>query len=210
MPVIKPVEIQGPAEPGPEPPAQAEKPPKGNQHGPGGTSFLPAPTVPEGLAQMDPELYKSWREHIMAGFKHNEEMFRQVLDAFMKPYHSTVNMYRVLFGIGVFSFLFAAVMSAWTKESTFALIFGGLGIVAFVSYFISRPLQALEENLQFITWLGVVYNTYWTRLAYMTDPATVQKDLLEATRDATNEIEKIIAKHAEVGGKRPGLGQGKD
>jgi hypothetical protein len=134
-------------------------------------------------------------------------MFRQVLEAFMKPYHSTVTMYRILFGMGVFSFLVAAGMSAWTKESSFALIFGGLGIVAFVSYFISRPLQALEENLQFITWLGVVYNTYWTRIAYMMDQATVQKDLQEATKDATNEIEKIIAKHAEVSGKRPGLAE---
>ena len=96
-------------------------------------------------------------------------------------------------------------MSAATRESSFGLIFGGLGAVAFLSYFISRPLQALEQNLQFITWLGVVYNTYWTRLANMREQATVQRDLLEATRDATNEIEKIIAKHAEVSGKRPGL-----
>ncbi|MFH1009035.1 MAG: hypothetical protein V1800_16295 [Candidatus Latescibacterota bacterium] len=204
-PAIKPVEIKGPAEPGPEQPAAPVKPPNTNRQEPGGTSFLPPPTVPEGLAKMDPELYKSWREHIIAGFKHNEEMFRQVLEAFMKPYHSTVTMYRVLFGIGVFSFLVAAGMSAWTKESSFGLIFGGLGIVAFVSYFVSRPLQALEENLQFITWLGVVYNTYWTRIAYMMDQTTVQKDLQEATRDATNEIEKIIAKHAEVSGKRPGI-----
>jgi hypothetical protein len=96
-------------------------------------------------------------------------------------------------------------MSAATKESSFGLIFGGLGAAAFLSYFISRPLQALEQNLQFITWLGVVYNTYWTRLASMRNQATVQKDLLDATRDATSEIQKIIAKHVEVSGKRPGL-----
>ena len=154
---------------------------------------------------MDPELYKVWREHIISGFKHNEEMFKRVLEAFMRPYQTTVWMYRILFGVGVGSFIFAAAMSAVTKESSFGLIFGGLGAIAFLSYFISRPLQALEQNLQFITWLGVVYNTYWTRLANMREQATVQKDLLEATRDATNEIEKIIAKHAEVSGKRPGL-----
>jgi hypothetical protein len=157
------------------------------------------------VAAMDPELYKAWQRHITAGFEHNEEMFKRVLEAFMKPYQTTVWMYRILFGIGVGSFLFAAIMSAATKESSFGLIFGGLGVIAFLSYFISRPLQALEQNLQFITWLGVVYNTYWTRLASMNDPATVQRDLLEATRDATGEIEKIIAKHAEVSGKRPGL-----
>ena len=208
-PTIRPVEIRGLAEPAPklsaETDLQAAKTPNMSRERPDGTSFLPPPIVPEGLAKMDPVLYKSWREHVIAGFRHNEDMFRQVLDAFMKPYHSTVTMYRILFGIGAFSFLVAAGLSAWTKESSFALIFGGLGIAAFVTYFISRPLQALEENLQFIIWLGVVYNTYWTRLAYMMDQATVQKDIQEATRDATNEIDKIIAKHAEVSGKRPGL-----
>jgi hypothetical protein len=204
-PAIKPVEIKGPAEPGPEQPAAPVKPPNANQQEPGGTSFLPPPTVSEGLAKMDPELYKSWREHMVAGFKHNEEMFSRVLEAFMRPYHTTVWMYRILFGVGICSFVFAAILSAWTKDSMFGLIFGGIGVVSFLSYFLSRPLQALEENLQFITWLGVVYNTYWTRIAYMMDQATVQKDLQEATRDATNEIEKIIAKHAEVSGKRPGL-----
>jgi hypothetical protein len=214
-PTIKPVEIRGPAEPQSGSPAaktkddQVAKPPAANTKLLSGTSFLPPPAVPEGLAKMDPELYKSWREHIIAGFKHNEEMFRRVLEAFMRPYQTTVWMYRILFGVGIISFLFAAGMSAWTKEAKFGLIFGGLGVVAFLSYFISRPLQALEQNLQFITWLGVVYNTYWTRLASMMDQATVQKDLQEATRDATNEIEKIIGKHAEVSGKRPGLAEKK-
>jgi len=208
-PTIKPVEIRGPAVPVSETPAapgvQPGKPPATSMDQPSGTSFTPQPKPDEKLAAMDPELYKSWREHIIAGFKHNEEMFRRVLEAFMKPYQTTVWMYRVLFGVGIISFLFAAGMSAWTKEVKFGLIFGGLGVVAFLSYFISRPLQALEQNLQFITWLGVVYNTYWTRLANMMDQATVQKDLQEATQEATNAIEKIIAKHAEVSGKRPGL-----
>jgi Trk-type K+ transport system membrane component len=100
--------------------------------------------------------------------------------------------------------LVAAGLSAWTNNSRFGIIFGGLGFVAFLSYFISRPLQALEENLQFITWLGIVYNTYWTRIACMMDHSTILKDLQEAMKDATNEIEKIINKHGELSGKRPG------
>lgn len=152
----------------------------------------------------DPELYKSWRDHVIAGFKQNEEMFRQVLQAFMRPYYTTVWMYRILCGLGIFSFLVAAGMSAWTNDSRFGIIFGGLGLAAFLSYFISRPLQALEENLQFITWLGIVYNTHWTRLASMLDHSTIQQDLQEATRDATKEIEKILDKHEKLSGKRPG------
>ena len=208
-PVIKPVEIREPALSAPEKPTSpglpAQKPQTSQADQSGATSFQPQPKPDMEAAAKDPELYKAWQKHIISGFEHNEEMFKRVLEAFMRPYQTTVWMYRILFGVGVGSFIFAAIMSAATKESSFGLIFGGLGAVAFLSYFISRPLQALEQNLQFITWLGVVYNTYWTRLANMRDQATVQKDLLEATRDATNEIQKIIAKHAEVSGKRPGL-----
>lgn len=39
----------------------------------------------------------------------------------------------------------------------------------------------------------------------MNNQSTVQKDLQEAMRDATAEIDKIINKHGELSGKRPGL-----
>jgi hypothetical protein len=208
-PVIKPVEIREPLVSVPEKEAatggQQADPSALHADPSGAASFQPQPEPDMELARRDPELYKAWQKHIISGFEHNEEMFKRVLEAFMRPYQTTIWMYRILFGVGVGSFIFAAIMSAATKESSFGLIFGGLGAAAFLSYFISRPLQALEQNLQFITWLGVVYNTYWTRLASMRNQATVQKDLLDATRDATSEIQKIIAKHVEVSGKRPGL-----
>ena len=207
-PVIDTVELRAASTPGPQssvppapqsPPAAAKDKPQ-----PGGVSFLPPPQVPEGLAAMDPDLYNSWREHLIAGFKHNEEMFQKVLQAFMRPYYTTIWMYRILFGVGILSFLVAAGLSVWTNDLRFALVFGGLSTMAFLSYFFSRPLQALEQNLQFITWLGIIYNTYWTRLACMNNQAAVQQDLQEAMRDAAAEIEKIINKHSELSGKRPG------
>jgi len=164
------------------------------------------PGMERGLSQVDPELYAAWRDHIRDGFQRNNEMFSRVLNAFMTPYYTTVWMYRILFGVGVVSFLVAAGLSVWTGELSFSLVFGGISVVSFVSYFLSNPLRSLEENLEFITWLGLVYNTYWSRLAYMLDETTVQKDLAKATRDATNEIVRIIDKHAEMSGKRPKLG----
>ncbi len=176
-----------------------------DSHAPGGVPYLPLPRVDEETSQMDPELYAAWREHIRDGFRRNNEMFDRVLDAFMKPYYTTVWMYRTLFGVGVLSFLVAAGLSIWTRELSFSLVFGGLSAVAFISFFIRNPLRSLEENLEFITWLGIVYNTYWTRLAYMLNEDTVQQDLAKATRDATREIVRIIDKHAEMSGRRPGL-----
>ncbi|MEZ4635268.1 MAG: hypothetical protein R2856_09915 [Caldilineaceae bacterium] len=123
---------------------------------------LPLPHQPK-LAEIDPTLYEYWREHINQGFQRNNRMFDTILDAFMRPYNTTIWMYRILFGLGIAAFLVAAGLGAWLREPMFSLIFGGLSIVSFLTYFIGRPLQSLEENLKFITWLGIIYNTYWTR-----------------------------------------------
>jgi len=65
-----------------------------------------------------------------------------------------------------------------------------------------RPLQALEENLEFITWLGVAFNTYWTRLMYMDDPKTVGAELKAADDDFRTSVEKLIEAHAKLRGGR--------
>ncbi len=166
---------------------------------------LPIPPISEGalLRDVDPMLYNYWREHVREGFEQNSEMFNRILDAFMEPYHTTVWMYRVIFGVGVLSFITAIVLSIWSQSPWYALVFGGLSAAAFISYFFNRPLQALEENLHFITWLGIIYNSYWTRLAYMFDQKTIQQDLQSATNDAIADLDKLLDKHATLSGKRP-------
>lgn len=166
---------------------------------------LPLPQVNTQLAKSDPELYAAWRKHILDGFAHNNEMFDRLVRAFMGPYHTTVLMYRILFGLGLVAFVVAVALSLWTGEAMFALVFGGLGAAAFLSYFLSRPLRSLEENLNFITWLGVIYNTYWTRLVYAMNQETVQQDLAAATDDFVRQIEQLLDKHAELSEKRPDL-----
>jgi hypothetical protein len=191
----RPTQTSGQPQPeAPPPSGQRAQPP----------SFLP-PVVDERLAQADPQLYSYWREHIHAGFERNNEMFGRILEGFMKPYYTTIWMYRILFAVGVLAFVAAAALSAWTRNVFFGLIFGGLSVASFLSYFIGRPLQALEQNLKFITWLGIIYNTYWTRLVYAMDQSTVQQDLKRMTADAIAELNELIDKHDALSGKRPSL-----
>lgn len=166
---------------------------------------LPQPSVNQTMRELDPQLYEYWREHVRQGFERNDEMFQRIVRGFMRPYHYTVAMYIILFAVGVLMFVAAAVLSIVFQEPLYGLILGGLGVVAFLTFFISRPLQALEENLNLITWLGIVYNTYWTRLLYSMDQNTVQGDLEDATQDAIKEIKQLLDKHSELSGKRPGL-----
>ncbi len=175
-----------------------------------GVSRSPIPTSPtpgKSLLEADPELYAAWRDHMRRGFENNQTMFEQVLTGFMNPYWTTVWMYRILFGVGVAAFVVAALAALFGQGAATAGIFGGLSVAAFLGYFLNRPLQALEENLQFITWLGIIYNSYWTRLAYTSDLDTVQAELEDATDDAIAKIKELMDKHAERNASRPVIGR---
>jgi len=65
-----------------------------------------------------------------------------------------------------------------------------------LTYLFNRPLESLEENLQFITWLGIIYNTYWDHLVYSNDTSTVHKDLDDATTGAIERLKELIDNHA--------------
>jgi hypothetical protein len=164
---------------------------------------LPPPRT-ESLANAPEEIRKAWIDYMVNGFRNNEEMFRRTLEAFMKPYHLTIRMYSALFVLGLALFAAAAVIGWRDSRSAVAIAFAGLGVGAFLTFFIRQPVQALEENLEFISWLGVAFNTYWTRLMYMLDSQTVQQDLKAADEDFSNTIARIIDRHAELRGKRPG------
>lgn len=157
------------------------------------------------LITADPELYAAWREHMQRGFEHNQIMFDQILNGFMNPYWTTVWMYRILFGVGVGAFVMAAILAVLGRGDVAVGIFGGLSIAAFLAYFVNHPLRALEENLQFITWLGVIYNSYWTRLAYISNLKTVQKELEDVTKDTVAQIDALMDKHAQRNANRTSL-----
>ncbi len=192
---------------------------------PRGTSATAAPRLPQLapermadgrlLSDAEPKLYAAWRQHIEQGFQNNQTMFSRILSGFMNPYWITVTMYTLLFAVGLIAFVVAIILglratsnSAAAANATATIlgttaIFGGISVVAFLTYFLNRPLQALEENLQFITWLGIIYNTYWTRLAYIQKQETVQAELESATNDAITKITALMNKHTELSGKRP-------
>lgn len=164
----------------------------------------PSPVPGKPLSEADPELYTAWREHMQRGFENNQVMFERVLAGFMNPYWTTVWMYRVLFAVGLGAFIVAALL-AFQGRDVATITFGGLSIASFLTYFFNRPLRALEENLQFITWLGIIYNSYWTRLTYVTELDTVQAELEDATNDAIEKISALSDKHAERSENRPML-----
>jgi signal transduction histidine kinase len=163
-------------------------------------AMLPAPEVPS--QELPSELKTAWTQYMVNGFKQNELMFQSTLEAFMKPYRMTLWLYVTLFLIGIVLFVVAVVIGLRNDQSVVAIAFAGFSVGAFLAFFVRQPLHALEENLEFITWLGVAFNTYWTRLMYMSDAKTAQMELKAAEEDFRASVERLIAQHAVLRGRR--------
>lgn len=169
-------------------------------------AFSPAPESEEliKLKAQHPDLYQAYVEHIKEGYKNNGRIFDDVRRAFMRSHNSTVVMYWLLFAVGVATVVTGIVLAAQGNALSGA-IFLGVGVAAFVTYFISRSTQSIEENLLYITWLGVIYNSYWTHLAWATQRDTAQAELDKATADALKQLEKLVNRHAKATKERPTL-----
>lgn len=167
-------------------PSEADPPPPAK---------LPMPRLEN--SELPPALREAWVAYMVNGFKQNEEMFHGTRKAFMKPYWLTIWLYGTLFVVGLILFVLTAVAGLQNDNSVTTVTFGGLGTVAFLTFFIKDPLRALEKNLESITWLGVAFNTYWARLMYMSDPNTIQNELKAAEEDFRASVERLIAHRSE-------------
>ena len=68
----------------------------------------------------------------------------------------------------------------------------------FVAFFIQRPSAALERNAIFMPWVSIVLTTFWTRLLYLDDPATLDAQLGKAAKDASDELSMIASRYASI------------
>jgi uncharacterized protein YraI len=165
---------------------------------------LPQPGVPAPF-HGDAELLAAWREYVASSFANHQTLFQGLLQNFLRPYWTTVWMYRALFGLGVISLLVAVVVAITTGQPASVLLFGGLSAIALLGFFFNRPTLALEQNLHFLTWLGILYNSYWTRLTLLDNAQSVQHDITTTTDEAIARIQELAAEHAKHSAMRPGL-----
>ena len=171
-------------------------------------SYTVAPAPTKELAELrdqHPGLYTAYIEHIQEGYRNNARVFDEVRRAFMRSHNFTVAMYWILFVVGVGTVI-AGVVLALQGNALAGAVFLGVGAAAFITYFISRSTLSIEENLLYITWLGVIYNSYWTHLAWATQRDTAQAELDKATVDAIAQLERLVDRHVKSVKGRPNIG----
>ena len=173
-------------------------------------SYSPAPEATElvTLKEQHPELYQAYVSHVTEGYKNNGRIFDDVRRAFMRSHNSTVVMYWVLFALGVGAIAAGIALAALQKQVVAGALTAGLGVAAFIGYFVTRSTQSVEENLLYITWLGVIYNSYWTHLAWATQRDTAQAELDKATTDALQQLEELVDRHSKAFKERQPLSSG--
>lgn len=82
-----------------------------------------------------------------------------------------------MFVVGIATFLAAVVTALQDREVAATAIFGGLSAVAFVGIFLTDPTQRMGRAGPEAAWAQAITTTYWSKLAYMVDPATALQDL---------------------------------
>jgi hypothetical protein len=119
--------------------------------------------------------------------------------------------YRTVFigYVAMLVFGVAAVVAAFVKgltadnvgEAVAAVGLAGLTVGIFAAFFIQRPSAALERNAIFMPWVSIVLTTFWTRMLYLDDPATLDLRLGKAAKDASDELSAIALRYAVIDGK---------
>ena len=119
--------------------------------------------------------------------------------------------YRVVF-VGYLAMLvfgLAAVVAAFVKGLTAATVgeavaavgLSGLTVGVFAAFFVQRPSAALERNAIFMPWVSIVLTTFWTRLLYLDDEATLDAKLGHAAKEASDELSAIALRYAVIDGR---------
>ncbi|HTR32539.1 MAG TPA: hypothetical protein VMH47_01550 [Gaiellaceae bacterium] len=123
--------------------------------------------------------------------------------------------YRVVFVgyIAMLAFGVTAIAAAFVKGLTAATMgqaaaaigLAGLTVGVFVAFFVQRPSAALERNAIFMPWVSIVLTTFWTRMLYLDDPATLDAKLGHAAKEASDELSAIALRYAVIDGKELSL-----
>lgn len=113
-------------------------------------------------------------------------------------------LYCLLFLLG-FGTAIAAVIRGFQADSTGAALgtfaIAGVSAASFFALTITRPLESLERNTIYSSWLATILNTYWTRLLYFSKPETIDTDLQDATEDLVKQLTALADQHSTAIGK---------
>lgn len=188
---------------------------------------LPQPPAPreDGADPAAVEMNKAINDFSKKALQDNAKNLARSVSFIDSAFSWLRTAYGVMLGVGLLALL-ATIIKGLTADSGAdagaTAVLGGVSVGVLVSSLILKPTDSMERNAIFVPWMLMVLNTYWTRLVYMNDPETIDRQLQDAAKDAakqfkvmsealakamTTESESLVALAAPASGDGSSTGQ---
>ena len=103
------------------------------------------------------------------------EVVKKTFDRSAGTFATITWMNRVMFGVGVMLFLYAAILAASTHAQIYSLLFGGLGAMSFITLFMRDPIERIQRALANLVQVQVVFMTYFDQISWWEGLASIPK-----------------------------------
>jgi uncharacterized membrane protein len=127
----------------------------------------------------------------------------------IRGFSSTMLMYQVSFYLGVALLITAIVFAVVTKGSLYPILFGSIGTIDLLTFFIAKPPESLQQsrsqqaklNAAFYSWFLDLYNWNSFYIQYSSKGTTVDLQTMKEVSSSqianTERLMKIISEHIE-------------
>jgi hypothetical protein len=86
-----------------------------------------------------------------------KEGLRNTLEQIDSGYKAAMLMYKVTFYTGIILIIFSLIYAVITKEQLIPIVFGGLGTVDIVFFFVTKPIKDLQKSRSSLAQLQSAY-----------------------------------------------------
>ena len=117
------------------------------------------------------------------------EVVKKTFDRSAGTFATITWMNRIMFGVGVALFVYAAVLAVSTHAQVYSLLFGGLGAASFITLFMRDPIERIQRALANLVQVQVVFMTYFDQISWWEGLASIPK----GTQPDPENIERASA-----------------
>jgi hypothetical protein len=128
--------------------------------------------------QQSSEEYKLWRKHSEEQWEKSEDfaqytvdLFKKTLDNAARTYRLITTMTRVMFGVGIGLFVFAAAYATFADVKSLSVLFAGLGVSTFVAIFVLGPADKAQVALSNLVQTEVCFMAFFEQVRMLSNLA---------------------------------------
>ena len=103
------------------------------------------------------------------------KILKDTLDNATYTYRMITRMSTIMFATGIGLFIFAAIYGAVSEEKIYSLVFGGLGALSFVAFFILSPIDKAQIALSNLVQVEVIFMNYFEQITFWENFALTPK-----------------------------------